>query len=428
MIKMSVLPADRFVVFNKTIINEQDKKILVMLYQPIIGSEAISLYFTLCSYLDKQESFSKENSHHLLMTNMQASLENIIVAREKLEAVGLLKTYVKEGQINNYVYEIYSPLSPKEFINNPLLSVSLSSNVGSIEYNKIISYFKIPRLNLSDYKDITCLFNEVFEPVDITNFDGDIKDVKNYKKNKLLMEININLDEIISEVPDEMLVKKSVTKDVKDLIYKLIFVYNLNDLEIKNIIFNSISPKHLLDKSLLKENARKLYRFENGGRVPSLVYKNQPEYLRAKINDDSRRAKIIYMFETTTPYNFLCAKNHGTKPTKADLKLVEYLLVDLELNPGVVNVLVDYVLKINNNKLTKSFVEAIASQWCKANIKTVVDAMKIAEEEYHKRKKSKIVKKTLVKDKPEWFDKNLKENVASDEEIAKMEAKLSKFR
>ena len=241
------------------------------------------------------------------------------------------------------------------------------------------------------------------------------------------MDIDVNLDELISELPDDMLVKKSVTNDVKDLIYKLIFVYNLNDDQIKNVIFNSISSKHLLDKNLLKENARKLYRFENEGRLPSLVYKNQPEYLRNKINDNSKRSKIIYMFETTTPYNFLCAKYHGSKPTKADLKLVEYLLVDLNLNPGVVNVLVDYVLKINNNKLTKSFVIAIAGQWRKANIKTVVDAMKIAEDEYHKRKKNKEVK-AKVKENPEWLDKNLKEDVATSEEIAKMEAKLSKFR
>lgn len=428
MIKMSVLPADRFVVFNKTMINDQDKKLLVMLYQPIIGCDAISLYFTLCTYLDKSESFSAENLHHNLMTSMQLSLEDIIIAREKLEAVGLLKTYVKKGEINSYIYEIYSPLSPKEFITNPILSVSLSSNIGNVEYNKIISYFKIPHLKLNEYEDVTCLFNEVFEPIDITNFNGDIKEIKNYKKNKLLMDVNIDLDEIISEIPDEMLVKKSITKDVKDLIYKLIFVYNLNSSQVKNIMFNSISEKHLLDKSNLRENARKLYRFENEGRLPSLVYKNQPEYLRAGLNDNSKRAKIIHMFETTTPYNFLCTKYHGSKPTKADLKLVEYLLVELELNPGVVNVLIDYVLKINNNKLTKSFVEAIAGQWRKSNIKTVPDAMKIAEDEYHLRKKPKNIKTVKVKEKPEWFDKKVEENVATDEEIANMEKMLSEFR
>ncbi|MEG0026125.1 MAG: DnaD domain protein [Bacilli bacterium] len=428
MIKMGILPADRFVVFNKTIINEQDKKILVMLYQPIIGSDAISLYFTLCSYLDKTDSCSNEVSHHTLMVSMQNALEDIIIAREKLEAVGLVKTFVKKGNVNNFIYEIFSPLSPKEFINNPLLSISLSSNIGLLEYRKTISFFKVPPIKLNDYEEITCLFNEVFEPVDITNFNSEIKNIKSYRKNKLLMNVEINLDEIISIIPDEMLNKKNITNETRDLLYKLVFVYNINSEQIKSIIFNSINEKHNIDKELLRENARKLYRFENGGRLPSLVYKNQPEYLRTKLNDSSNRSKIIYMFETTTPYNFLASKYHGSVPTKTDLKLVEYLLIELNLNPGVVNVLIDYVLRINNNKLTKAFVEAIAGQWCKSNIKTVTDAMKIAEDEYKNRQKIAKKKTVKIQAKPVWFDKKLEQNIASDEELKQMEKMLSEYR
>jgi len=51
----NLLPADTFVVINKTILNDQDRKILVMLYQPIIGTVATNLYFTLWSYFDKSE-------------------------------------------------------------------------------------------------------------------------------------------------------------------------------------------------------------------------------------------------------------------------------------------------------------------------------------------------------------------------------------
>ncbi|UKI58211.1 MAG: hypothetical protein L6V81_01845 [Clostridium sp.] len=36
------------------------------------------------------------------------------------------------------------------------------------------------------------------------------------------------------------------------------------------------------------------------------------------------------------------------------MKILESLLMDLKLNPAVVNVLIDYTLKTNNNKLVKS--------------------------------------------------------------------------
>ena len=43
----TVLPADTYIVMNKAIINEADRKLITMLYQPIIGHTAVSMYFTL---------------------------------------------------------------------------------------------------------------------------------------------------------------------------------------------------------------------------------------------------------------------------------------------------------------------------------------------------------------------------------------------
>ena len=137
MASTSLLPADTYIVANQTILNDQDRKLLITLYQPIIGTSAISLYFTLWSYLDKLEICSCEWTHHHLMTNMGCRLSEIMEAREKLEAIGLLKTYVKRDSVNHYVYQLYSPLSPAEFFNNPILSTTLYNNVGMKEYDKI---------------------------------------------------------------------------------------------------------------------------------------------------------------------------------------------------------------------------------------------------------------------------------------------------
>ena len=166
MLKEKVLPADTFIVINKTILNEYDRKLLIMLYQPIIGYKSISLYFSLWMYLDKRELISNEFTHHQLMMTMQLKLSEIVEAREKLEAIGLLKTYVRKSNINNFVYEMYSPISAYEFLNNPVLVTALYNNIGKNEYEKIIEYFKIPRISLKDYEEITCSFNEIFKEVE----------------------------------------------------------------------------------------------------------------------------------------------------------------------------------------------------------------------------------------------------------------------
>ena len=122
---VSILPADSYLVVNKSFLNENDRKLLTTLYQPIIGTVAICLYFTLWSDLNKTNIISNEFTHHHLMNSMGLKLDEIIIARKKLEALGLLKTFFKEGNINNYIYELYSPLSPIEFFSNPILSSSL---------------------------------------------------------------------------------------------------------------------------------------------------------------------------------------------------------------------------------------------------------------------------------------------------------------
>ena len=74
-LKVSVLPADTYIVVNKTVFGDNDRRILTMLYQPIIGSVAVNLYLTLWSFLDKNEVKSMEWTHHHLMVNMGMKLE-----------------------------------------------------------------------------------------------------------------------------------------------------------------------------------------------------------------------------------------------------------------------------------------------------------------------------------------------------------------
>lgn len=422
--KDNLLPADVFIVMNKTILNEYDRKIITMLYQPIIGMNATGLYFTLWSYIEKNEILSREWNHHHLMTSMRISLKEIKEAREKLEGIGLIKTYLRKGNVNNYVYEVYSPVSPSEFVNNPILGVTLYNNVGDTEYEKIINYFKIPRVSLKDYEDITLKFTDVFETTNLSNYETIDKDIKRVNSNKLELATKNDLSTIFSFIPEEMLNIKTITKDTKELIYKLGFIYDFDDERMSELIRNSLNEKRAIDKTLLKMNARKYYEFEHSGKLPSLIYRNQPEYLRKAAGENTKKAKIIYQFESTSPYDFLMNKNNGAKPSKKDIELLEILLIDMNLKPGVVNVLIDYVLKINNNKLTRNFVEVIASQWARNKVETVEAAMKLAEKEYKSRKLSK----PSVEEKPEWLDKEIKSNKASEEEMKEMEELLKEFR
>lgn len=428
---ITILPADTYTVINKTTLNESDKKIISMLYQPIIGYTATSLYFTLIADLDKLQVMSDDLTHHHLMATMQLRLEDIVIAREKLEATGLIKTYLKKGNINNYVYLIYSPISAHEFFNHPILNIVLYNNLGKKEYEKILNYYKIPRINLRDYEDITSNFDDVFTSVtgNILEMSSDItkKDSNNIKINK-----GIDFNMLISSLPESMINEKCFTKDIKELINALSFTYNLDTITMQSLIRDAINEKGLIDKIKLRKSCRDYYQFEANGNLPTLIYNKQPDYLKKPVGDNSKWAKMVYTFENLTPYQFLKAKYKGAEPTNRDKRLIENLLIDQKLNPGVVNVLIAYVLKINNEQLKKSYVETIAGQWKRLNIETVEEAMRITEKEHKKNKK--ILNKDKVKnvnsrikvknnDTPVWFNKEIqKEDVTEEEseELAKI--------
>ena len=426
--RINVLPADTYTVVNKTVITERDKRILSLLYQPIIGHTATALYFTLIDDLDKSEFLSDDLTHHHIMTTMQLSLENVIVAREKLEAVGLLKTYMKQDNINHFVYLIYSPLSAIDFFNHPILNVVLYNNLGKVEYEKMVSLFKMPRVNLKDYEDITCSFDQVFSSVSGSVFEYE-EDICKSESNNILVNKSLDFDLIISGFPESQLNSKCFSIDTKQLINRLAFLYDLNTLDMQSIIRGCINEKGLIDKTLLRKSCRDYYKFDNGGKLPTLIYNRQPDFLKKPVGDSSKRAKMIYTFENITPYQLLKAKYKGGEPTDRDKKLIESLLVDLKLNPGVVNVLISYVLKVNNEQLTKSYVETIAGQWKRLNIETVEDAMNVTQKEYSKLKKKAEKTKNVVKDKsttvtnkePEWFNKDVDINETTEEEVEELD-------
>lgn len=421
MSKISLMPLDTFNVINHSYLNDNDRKLLIMLYEPIVGVVGINLYFNLWTFLDRELVLSETYTHKDLITNMGVTLKEISDAREKLEGLGLLKVYLKEGEINNYIYELNAPLSASDFFANPLLASVLYTSVGSFNYKRIKEYFKFPKINLKEYTNITESFTDVFESVSMVETDNSEIIKKNYAK--VGIESELDIEEIISMIPDLMLNHTKVTESTKELILKLSFVYNFDSNKTIEVIKGSINDKHNIDKEKLKINYRNLYQFENDGKLPSIIFKCQPDYLKKEIKDSSKKSKVIYQFENLSPYRFICMKSKTEKPTKAEINILEMLLVDIGLKPGVVNVLIDYVLKINDNKLTKNFVEAIASQWKRSNIETVEQAMEISKQEFKKKdayKKEVVGKKD--ENKPEWFDKKIeiKEDLERQKKIEEM--------
>lgn len=427
---MILLPADNYIVINKSVITTHDMEIINLLYLPIIGPLAVSLYNVLYNDLDHLKTTSDNLTHAHILANLHLSCKELVEVRNVLEAIGLIKSYVKTDSVNKYIYELYSPVSCHEFFSHPILNIVLYNNVGKIEYDRLVNYFKISKVNKDGYIEITKKFNQVFDSVPCTSFDMYKDNIRKYNKQKLNIDSNFDINFLIESMPKQI-DRKIFTKDLQELIISLAYLYDIDATRMGSIIKSCINERGTVNRDELRKVARDHYQFDHSGLLPTVVEQTQPEYLRKPIGDNSNIAKMIYTFETVSPYDFLRSKCGDAEPVKRDVKLLEDLLIDHKLKPGVVNVLVDYVLKTNDNKLTRSLVETIAGQWERKKIETVEDAMEIARKNHQAHMKNQNVsKKATTKENsvPVWFDKEIKHDAASDEERQAIEDMLKEYR
>lgn len=419
---VTLLPADCYMVVNKSIITDVDKQNLISFYEPIIGHLAISLYLTLLNDLEGSNQVSRDYTHHHLMSLLKSPLNIIKETREALEAVGLLKSYLKVGDVNNYIYELYSPLSPNEFFMHPILNIVLYNNLGATEYDYLKKRYQKLKVDFKEYKDITKQMDEVYDScVNIPAMDCLERSISD-----IVVSDQVDFDLIISSIPKGIINERAFNKKTRELINELAYIYKIDSLKMMELIRSVLNEYGMIDKNNLRLAARKMYQLKSGS-LPTLIYRSQPEYLKTPQGDNSMRGKIIQVFENLNPVDFLGYKYHGVKPTNRDIKIIESLIVDLEMPPAVVNVLIDYVLRKNNNKLSSGYIEAIAGQWKRSNLKTAKDAMDFAEKENNKLIKKMNPTKKETKE-PVWFNKvNVPEEM-SEEEKQELENMLKEFK
>lgn len=423
---ITLLPADSYKVYNQTLLNDNDKKIIMNLYGPIIGMNAVSLFFALWSDLDKNEMLSEDFTHHHLMTMLKSDLDSIKMSRKSLEAVGLMKSYLKVGEsVNEYIYELYSPMNPKEFLVHPVLSVVLYNNIGEKEFNKLVNFYKKKIIDYSNFVEITASINKTYKSI----CSVDASNLRSIETNDINIEQAIDFDLILESLSNNLISSRALNRRVKELINSLSFVYDLDTLKMVEILRMVIDDNGMINKNKLINATRKYYEFNNNGNLPTLIYRTQPEHLKSPIGENSNRARMQYIFENTSPYDFLRKKYKGVTPTSRDIRILEFLAVELKIKPGVINVLIDYVLRVNDNKLNRNFIETIAGQWARLSLNTVEAAMKHAEKEHKKlKKKIPVQNKKLDEVIPVWFNETNKRIDVSEEERKELESLLEEFR
>lgn len=446
-----LIPIDRYLVTSNGLLHEYDRKVLTFLYQPLIGSTCLSLYMTLWAELEENRMWSESSTHHLLMNLLSVNLKDIYEARLKLEGIGLLKTYVKTDESGRaFIYEIHPPLSPEQFFLDGMLNIYLYRKIGKNHFSRLKRFFSIPIKPMDEeYLDVTRAFQDVFAsatPGSLQYMQEHAEDLEaepnqefigRHEQKPIQIDTNsFDFDLLMAGLNESLVPQKALTKKAKEVISNLAFLYGITPIEMKNFILGAIDENDEIDIEDLRKGARDWYQFENYDQLPSLINRTQAPVHQDQLTEPkTQEEKLIRYYETTPPIVIFKELSGGVEPSVANLKVLEEVMIKYKLPPGVVNVLIEVVLRKTDMKFTKGFVESIASHWARLKIKSVKEAMEAARKEERSIKESKKTAKT-TKQKPirtevlpDWFDDNGKENVKEDtkDQSTELEAKKRAF-
>ncbi|WP_416827675.1 replication initiation and membrane attachment family protein [Ectobacillus polymachus] len=426
---MDLLPVDRYRVYTSGLLHSYDRKILTMLYQPLIGSKAFSLYMTLWGELEQDFDPLQEQTHHSLMLNMHMSLPDIHKERMKLEGIGLLKVLMKKtSDERTFLYELQAPLTPKQFFDDIVLNIFLYNRLGITKYNWAKKYFFQSEMDQHEYSDITKSFNDIFQsftPTQLTQYKSEIEQIdmepaigRASSGSPQVFNDFFDFPLFLEGISNTMIPRRAITEEVQETILKLAYVYQLDHVTMKKVVMDAlIIGQDKIDIELLRKCARDWYQYEHSNELPVLSDRVQPvalQEMRDKV-PQTKQDQLIKVLEEVSPKELLTELSGGALPAASDLRIIEDIMINQNLSPGVINVLIYYVMLRMDMKIQKSYVEKIAAHWARKHISTVRDAMSLAIQEQRQyrewaqgakeqkkktRSAQKVVRKELV---PDWL-------------------------
>lgn len=379
------------------------------LYQPLIGMQAIMLYQTL---LNEHALFTEQiiRTHHSLMNYLDCPLDIIYENRLKLEAIGLVKTYEAQDEEKTvYTYTLQRPFAPDEFFHDPMLSELLYHHLGDKMFDQLKKRVVKDAVVQVNEREVTANFSDVFTTIKPSLHDSE-SIPNNHVEQKQRHDKTTEFTSIATTLKQRHIPPQQVlTPDNQRLISDMMRLYHLSELDVEKCVLWALKEDHKLDHEEFKAACHDLFKTERNAFIKLQNKQHEePQQPTPTQNTDtkSRKDQLSERLETISLRQLLEGFTDGQAPEK-DLKMIGEIMRANRLEPPVMNVLVHYVLMQSNRKLTREYLEAIASHWARVQLKTAREAMNFVQKEIEKaqqrksRRRTKRMKQQEVI--PEWF-------------------------
>ncbi|MGV3065795.1 replication initiation and membrane attachment family protein [Staphylococcus simulans] len=396
-------PQDPFKVLQAQKLSASQLEVLNRLFTPLIGTTAIGVYHYLSQFTETKQQ--NDYTHYVIMSELKLNLGQFREEMNRLEAIGLIKTYAKHDENQSqFVYHLVDPPSPKTFFNDPMLSVYLYKEVEGKRFHELRRYFETTPIDLSNYHEVTKNFTDVFkvpnQAIDKIDMSHQIIESQKYEGMNL-DRVRFDFELLYQLLSNHFVSAEIIEENTKHLITQLAVLYGITPEGMKNLILKSLTSAQKISFEELRKQARAYYAIEHENQLPALETKAEPvrpeaaEETQIEITSipqtDEEFKQWFKLMDSLSPIDMLTGWAKA-EPTPKQKYLIEDLIVREQLPFGVINMLLQYAMLKNDMKLTKSYILEIASNWKKLEISSAEEAyhhvMKLKKAEQERQNKS----------------------------------------
>lgn len=384
-----IVAKDSYKVNRVSEISIQSVESLMWFYQPLIGSQAVAFYLTLNSEGLLQPQF---DTHQRLCEVLDCTIDELLVARKKCEQAFLIKTFHQlQGTRNFYLYECLPPLPIASALIHQVLGRWYYKMMGRESFDQLKHRFVKEFLSTDSFTNVSQSFSSSILSSWDDQKETTYQQIKPEKqKSNEHLKITFNTAKFLRNFSALAFPIEARTAENIRIIEEGGTLYNIDEEKMQVLVSRCVSLK---DKWLDVEKLKKKMR--------------ETKIQETTLPDDPFMANSVA---------FLQSKQHGISVSAADKRLIEYLLLEMKLPPEVVNVLIDYALTQNDMRLSRPYVEKIASTLVRLQVKNKEEARDALYASINKNKSSR-------KDElPQWWNESeneSKESIPVDESVDK---------
>ena len=443
----NILPNQLYRVFKSRPLTTEGKDALIHLYQPIIESDALALYLTLTA--DQQDPQASEFIHLDILNAMNVGLQRFIQARNKLEGIGLLKTFEKEDDELGitFLYHLQEPVHASDFFQDELYSFLLLNHVGERKFRQLVSLFQPAKWQAEGYQEVTASFMDAYR-LDTQQFAANEEELQEVngkfqdtQSRLVLDEQQLDWDFLLYEAQRRYIRADNFDKDFRQKLLLYHSLYGYDVMELLDLMTDSVSlttgkiDQKALEQLILQKARTRFTKTENKVDPTSNEEIRRFNTLKQNGYSDNDLA-LIRESENNAPMAFLKAIKAEKKSfvTDSEQWLLKSLVERSPLSNSVINVLIHYVLVVQNNAaLPASYVNNIAAQWSELQVKTAEEAIKhvrdLVKEAKEKRTRPQSPSKKIIREEklPSWAEKPVEETTLSPERQAEIDKKLQAY-